>query len=162
MHLFTWILIHFVHLLLPNQQWSAAGQTRTWFIRATSFTSLQWHCSMCTCMWLIMKNCYYFWMKDSAFSQYLHLMKNASASKGKALYKYVLLLIYYYWPRQRTSKKWSSASQWLVYSYFDSSQNNEHFLYYSSTWLTRRPRWKTFISGTCVNLANTVPCSGHA
>lgn len=28
--------------------------------------------------------------------------------------------------------------------------------------LTSRPRCKTFISGTCVNLANIVPCSGLA
>jgi len=28
--------------------------------------------------------------------------------------------------------------------------------------LTSRPRWKIFISGACVNFANTVPCSGHA
>ena len=28
--------------------------------------------------------------------------------------------------------------------------------------LTSRPRWKIFISGACINFANTVPCSGHA
>jgi len=63
-------------------------------------------------------------MKDSAFSQSLHLMRNASASKAIQI---CIIIIIIGQGKGRVRNEAQYLSDQSVYSYFDSSQNNEHF-----------------------------------